>query len=59
MTITKAHVAALTNNLRGFGYDVTQEFVQAEVDALLRGEKPKNIIGMMAETQLKQDGLLP
>ena len=51
----KAKVAA---NLRDFGYDITDEYVAGVIDKLVAGEKPTGIIGMMAQSQLKQNGYL-
>lgn len=45
-------------NLREFGYDVTDETVSGEIDSLLAGEHPKNIIAMFTESQLKKNGYL-
>ncbi len=45
-------------NLKEFGYDVTQEYVDGEIDKLLKSEKPTNIIGMMTETMLQEAGII-
>ena len=52
-------VANITKNLQEFGYkDLTVDFVQEKVDALIRGEEPTEIIGMMAKNMLIENGLL-
>jgi len=52
-------VANITKNLQEFGYkDLTADFVQEKVDALIRGEEPTEIIGMMAKNMLIENGLL-
>lgn len=49
----------IAKNLQEFGYtDLTVDFVQEKVDALIRGEKPTEIIGMMAKNMLIENGLL-
>ena len=57
--ITIKHIIAITENLQEFGYtDLTSEFVQEKVEALMRGEKPTEIIGMMSKNMLIENGLL-
>ena len=59
MTITDKHVLQITQNLQDFGYtDLTSDFVEEKVKALIRGEKPTDIIGMMTMQMLKENGLL-
>ena len=58
-SIKAGHVAMIAKNLQEFGYtDLTVDFVQEKVDALIRGEKPTEIIGMMAKNMLIENGLL-
>ena len=59
MTITDKHVLQITQNLQDFGYtDLTSDFVEEKVKALIRGEKPTDIIGMMTMQMLEENGLL-
>ena len=59
VNITASHIANITKNLQEFGYrDLIVDFVQEKVDALIRGEKPTEIIGMMAKNMLIENGLL-
>ena len=59
MNITASHIANITKNLQEFGYEgLTVDFVQEKVDALVRGEEPTDIIGMMAKKMLTENGLL-
>ena len=52
-------IQRITRNLRDFGYSgLREQTVKDAVEALLRGEKPVDIIGMMAETMLRQANLL-
>ena len=52
-------ITSITKNLQEFGYkDLTVDFVQEKVDALIRGEEPTEIIGMMAKNMLIENGLL-
>jgi len=52
-------IASITKNLQEFGYeDLTVDVVQEKVDALIRGEEPTEIIGMMAKNMLIENGLL-
>jgi len=58
-SIKAGHVAMIAKNLQEFGYtDLTVDFVQEKVDALIRGEKPTEIIGMMAKNMLIENGLM-
>lgn len=58
-TITAAHVDRLQKNLIEFGYEgLTRETVAEAVAKLVAGENPVGIIGMMARSQLQQNGLL-
>lgn len=59
MTSTDKHVRQITQNLQDFGYtDLTSDFVEEKVKALIRGEKPTDIIGMMTMQMLEENGLL-
>ena len=50
---------ALHRNLVEFGYDtLTLEAVQQAIDSLLRGEEPKEVIGMFAKNMLVKNGYL-
>ena len=50
--------AQVIHNLQG-SYRVTDAYVNTEIDALITGKKPTNIIGMLAESMLKKAGYLP
>ena len=56
--ITADVVAQVHANLSNDYPGVTLEYVQAQVDAITTGERPKNIIGMLAESMLKKNGYL-
>jgi len=58
--VTEQHVKHITKNLKEFGYPVTQEYVQEQVDLILANpqEQPNNIIGVMAKGMLKEARLL-
>ena len=56
--ITEGVRQAVAKNLREFGYDVTDVLVGERIDALVRGEKPRDIIGLMAQSQLRDNGYL-
>lgn len=58
MEIERRHSDAIARNLRDFGYPVTNDYVWEKVTALIRGEEPTEIIGMMAQSQLKNAGLI-
>ena len=57
--IKAVHIQRITKNLQNFGYkDLTVDTVQEKVDALIRGEEPDDIIGMMARDMLVENHLL-
>lgn len=57
-TVDDKTIKRITANLREFGYSVTEEYVRDQVEALERGEKPKNVIAMSAHSMLTEAGLL-
>lgn len=48
----------IASNLREFGYNVDDEFVSKQVDRIIAGEEPSNIIMMMTKSQLEQNNLI-
>ena len=57
-TITPQVVSAIRRNLVDFGYPtVTDAIVQAQIDKIKAGEK-LSIIGMFAETMLRENGYI-
>lgn len=57
--VTPETIQKITHNLKNFGYgDLTEDFVRERVSLLMDGEKPTEIIGMMAKTMLEEAGLL-
>lgn len=55
--IVRKHSDIIAGSLRDFGYEVSDDFVWNVVLELLRGEPPKGIIGMMAQSQLREAGM--
>jgi len=57
--ITDATIRQITRNLREFGYDgLTDQAVREQVEAVMTGERPANVIGMFARTMLVKNGYL-
>ena len=56
--ITDETVKAIHSNLKEFGYQVTYEYLKAEVELVAAGSAPKGIIGMFAQNMLKKNGYL-
>ncbi len=52
---SKQFARACHKALVEFGYDdLTVDFVEKELDKLLKGKKPKNVIGMFMESWVKE-----
>jgi len=52
------HAGSLHRNLKEFGYStLTLEYVEDQLEQVLNGTTPKNIIGMMAESFVKEHGV--
>ena len=57
--ITDATIRQITRNLREFGYDgLTDQAVREQVEAVMTGERPANVIGMFARNMLVKNGYL-
>jgi len=50
---------SIQRSLTGFGYRVSLDHVTKETDHLLGGGKPRDVIGMFIESQLRRANLLP
>ena len=51
--------AQVLHNLQDSYHGLTEAYVDEEINMLLAGKKPTNIIGMLAESMLKKAGYLP
>lgn len=59
-TITPAVIAAIHASLRDFGYaSLTLDYVKEQVDKIIAGEAPPNIIAKFARNMLQKGGYLP
>ena len=58
-TITEDVVKQIHKNLVAtYGSALTLEYVKAQVEAIQRGETPRNVIGTLAQSMLRQNGYL-
>ena len=57
--ITTEAIDAIRQNLVDFGYgSLTPAFVKAQVDLVMSGGTPRNIIGMFCKDMLEKNGYL-